>query len=73
MFPKPLRAVVMGPLELMGPWQQGMEALQVVTRTYACGIYRNRAYGKNEIINIEFVKCVEPTETEEVQWNELSY
>ena len=50
-----------------------MEALQVVTRTYACGIYRNRAYGKNEIINTEFVKCVEPTETEEVQWNELSY
>ena len=40
-----------------------MEALQVVTQTYACGIYRNRAYGKNEIINIEFVKCVEPTET----------
>ena len=50
-----------------------MEALQAVTQTYACGIYRNRAYGKNEIINSEFVKCVEPTETEEVQWNELSY
>lgn len=56
-----------------GSWEGVGRDLLAVTQTYACGIYRNRAYGKNEIINSEFVKCVEPTETEEVQWNELSY